>query len=402
MGGSFTCMTRYAFRRKIYKLLISVCLCLLVWAFSFQAKANASINLECEPYKSASSGLAREYSDGIVNLDPGAPIDALIAFIEFTDKRAVYSDRKKLNLVAKEISKFYSFVSENTVKFNWHLHQSAIQLGEKIMTYQVGSRGNSGTAQIIKEAQELMNREFRTQEFDYILFVSPSTTNESELPRSVAYLDRGIGIVNSTILASDFWRLGGDWRIAAHEIGHGFGLLDLYSDESAMFMNQSQASYFDQFKFMRNYDLMNWPHGTSPSFVMWNRLHVTPRLSNRVVCYEKEILNYRLTSINSLKPGFKAILVPLSVSKLLMIEVRDGLGVDSRIQKSDIGVITYSVDLKVSSGKGPLKIQCSQAINSKHRNCGLKIGQSRLIGGMQITFWKERFGYFFVKVQLQA
>jgi hypothetical protein len=371
-------------KKLIFVLLLTQLLRFMTFAF-----ADANTPLECDPYRNASVELTREYSDKVVNLEAGLPIDGLIVFVEFEDRRAVETDRRKLQKVSKRVSDFYAQMSEGGIEFEWLTHETAIRVDKSVATYSAGTRGNIGAAQIIVDVQSSLRREIEIDKLDFVLVVTPSTTLKSEISNSVTYLNRGKGIVNSVILASDFWITQGNWQIVAHEVGHAFGLLDLYSLEAARLISEGRASYLDQFKFMKSYDLMNWPNSSSPSFVMWNRFQIEPALSSRIICFKEQLKNYNLISINSSMAGYKAILVPLMSSRVLMIEARDALGVDANIGISDLGVITYVVNPMTESGKGPIRIDCSRALNSKYSNCGLKTGHSRTIEGIRVTLEKS-------------
>jgi hypothetical protein len=366
---------------------------ILIMCFTWQTmlSSSAESSLECDPYKVTSAGWIREYSDNIVNLQPERPIEALVVFMEFEDRKAVETDVKKLLKVSRRVTNFYAQMSEGGVRLNWLTHENTINVRKETIAYKANFRSHTGVAQIIVDVQEILREALDVYEFDFILVVTPSTTSSNEVTSSIAYLDYGEGIVNSAILANDFWKTDGNWTVVAHEIGHAFGLLDLYSVGAAKLISEGNATYFDQFVFMKSYDLMNWPSSSSPSFVMWNRLQFAPSISHRIACFKKKVKLYELVSINSLKPGKKAVLVPLSDSKVLMIEARDSIGVDSKTSKSDLGVITYVVNLVTRSGYGPLRIDCSRASNSKYAECGLKTGQSRLIEGVRVTR-EESFG----------
>jgi len=361
-------------------------------------KSYSSISFDCNPYKENVTDTHREYSDGVVNLQSGKTIKGLIVFVEFENRRKVASDLKKLLKVAKSVTNFYAAMSENAIMFEWQTYKNAIKLHKDVSNYEANFRGNPGVAQIIVDVQNAIRRLEDIDQWDFILVVTPSSTLRSEVSNSVAYLNRGEGIVNSAILASDFWKSGHDWRIVAHEIGHAFGLLDLYSLEAALLVSEGKAAYFDQFSFMKSYDLMNWPSSSSPSFLMWNRIQLSSWQFSRIVCFKDKVTKYRLISVNSDEPGFKAIFALLSDSRVLIVEVRDNKGVDFNIDKSDMGVITYVVDLRTESGKGPLRIVCNQVNNAQTSNCGLKSGQSRVIAGFRVTLERTELGQYIVSV----
>jgi hypothetical protein len=289
-------------------------------------------------------------------------------------------------------------MSEGDIQFNWLNYQNTVSLYKDTISYNANFRGNVGVAQIIVDVQKRLKEEIDISELEFILVVAPSSTLRNEISNSIAYLDRGQGIINSTFLASDFWKFGGDWTIVAHEIGHAFGLLDLYNLDAAQLLSEGRATYFDQFVFMKSYDLMNWPGSSSPSFVMWNRFQLVPALSHRIACFKKELKDYKLISVNSIKPGIKAVLIPLSNFRFLMIEARDNFGVDASTGSSDVGVITYVVNLLSESGKGPIRIDCSKAMNSKYAECGLKTGHSRLIEGVRVT--RERSSKLEIRISV--
>jgi len=381
-------------RRSLILVFVSVA---IIHLTSIE-KGSSSVSFACNPYEQNVTDTHREYSDGVVNLQAGRTINALMVFIEFENKKKVGSDLKKLLKVVKSVTNFYAAMSENSITFEWQTYKDSIELHKDVSNYEANFRGNLGVAQIVVDVQNAIRRYEDIDQWDFILVVTPSTTLRSEVSNSVAYLNRGEGIVNSAILASDFWKSGHDWRIVAHEIGHAFGLLDLYSLEAALLVSEEKAAYFDQFSFMKSYDLMNWPSSSSPSFLMWNRIQLTSMQFSRIVCFKDKVTKYRLISVNSYEPGFKAIFALLPDSRVLIVEVRDNKGVDFNIDKSDMGVITYVVDLRTESGKGPLRIVCNQVNNAQLSDCGLKSGQSRVIAGFRVTLERTELGQYIVSV----
>jgi hypothetical protein len=82
--------------------------------------------------------------------------------------------------------------------------------------------------------------------------------------------------------------------------------------------------------------------------------------------------------------GIKAVIVPLTRTKALVVESRRAIGLDSKIAKS--GALVYIVDSSLQSGKGPVKIYPSSvSTDPRYLQAPRAVGESVTVEGITVT-----------------
>ena len=81
--------------------------------------------------------------------------------------------------------------------------------------------------------------------------------------------------------------------------------------------------------------------------------------------------------------GTKAVIVPISSTKAVVIESRRATGIDSALSKS--GALVYLVDSSIQSGLGPVKVFPSDLVNDpRYLNAPRALGESVTVEGVTI------------------
>jgi hypothetical protein len=81
--------------------------------------------------------------------------------------------------------------------------------------------------------------------------------------------------------------------------------------------------------------------------------------------------------------GLKAVVVPISRTKALVVESRRALGIDKAIRKS--GALVYIVDSSIQSGMGPVQIYPSDLVNDPlYFKAPLANGESVTVNGITV------------------
>ena len=161
--------------------------------------------------------------------------------------------------------------------------------------------------------------------------------------------------------------------LVIHELGHLFGLPDLYSYIDAFTTNQDSTDTVAYFS------VMNKAAVGGIGFFGWEKYILGWLNDPQVICHKAgEVLGnlVPLTKTN----GLKMIAVPISSSKVLVVENRTKEGIDKMIPNP--GIIAYVVDSSIDSGKNPIKV-----LNDKKP---IKIGSSFIYDNVKIEVLKKK------------
>ncbi len=154
-----------------------------------------------------------------------------------------------------------------------------------------------------------------------------------------------------------------------HEMGHNFGLPDLWNYAIV----SSACKYCDNY--VGEFDIMAhgfWAdNGSTPvEPSVWSKIQLGWVSDSQVLTADKSILsmmNATLTPIETAS-GVKAVKYPLTDTTYYLVEVRHRIGWDRYLP--DEGVIIYYVNTALSSGNGPVRIQPSKDVNRPAWNVG--------------------------------
>lgn len=328
---------------------------------------------------------SNEFRTGIKNLNSNFPMKALVFNIDFEDRPSKTKNTFEFRYVTDRVSSYYGAMSYGNFKIGWVYSEKPTRMPRTLESYKGGSRSNLvEIARIIRDAQALAFQEYSRKNFDYLIVVPPSTVGSGEISTTLSILYRENELINSTILAADFWKSGQSWTIPAHEIGHALGLLDLYSYVEAERVASHGSPYRTQFRYMDFYDLMNWPTGSAPELTAWNRWQLGFLGSADIRCLPDTFTETRLEALESSVKGVKALIYKVNNFQVIVIENRQPCGFDRALPFSAIGVIVYIVNLREESGNGPLRLQRPIRDTKEIRYPSLHPRQEVEISGLRI------------------
>lgn len=150
----------------------------------------------------------------------------------------------------------------------------------------------------------------------------------------------------------DAWsRPGWGAAILDHELGHVFGLPDLYD------VHGIGSSYWDGLRFAGGWDLMSWL-GTDAGLTAWERWQLGWLDDAQVECVAAGTAVERTLTPLEEPGGQKALVFPTGPSSAYVVEVRQRLREDAGLCAG--GVLVYRIDTSVDSGDGPLVVRPAQ------------------------------------------
>ena len=280
------------------------------------------------------------------------PQRQLIVAIKFSDSDFNYGDiGARLEQAAKpeDISKFFESVSYGKVKIEFDIYQEIVTLSQPFDSYLTNKAPyskdnhlNSGS--IVRELRSILQKRDNLTKYSAL---NVFLVSNSLLPYTPAQ-----AIVDSelsaTFIPNHFYlpNLPEVSRTLMHEIGHLFGLIDLYEiSETPNMPPENEISFA--------LDLMASGFATLSS---WHRWYLDWITDSQVQCLEAELDNVEITlkALDSLG-GLKMAVIKLSPTELLVIESRKGGGHPS-FYTSKSGVIVHHLDMNKPSQRRALTV----------------------------------------------
>ena len=164
------------------------------------------------------------------------------------------------------------------------------------------------------------------------------------------------------------------------------GLVDLYS-----FIKESSTNRYDGFRFTGEFSYMGFSsyESNSPSLLAFERWNLGWIDDSQIECMNGSQLT-KLISPVQVSGGTKAVIIPISRTKAVVIESRRPLGIDKSISKS--GALVYVVDSSIKSGLGPVRVFPSDVVNDpRYLKAPREVGESVTVEGVTIKVTNSDF-----------
>ena len=169
-----------------------------------------------------------------------------------------------------------------------------------------------------------------------------------------------------------------------HEISHTMGLVDLYA-----FTTSDRSNRYDGFRYTGEFSYMGFSsyQSNSPSLLAFERWNLGWIEESQIECVKSSQFTKLITPVQT-SGGTKAVIVPISSTKAVVVESRRALGIDSAINKS--GALVYLVDSSIQSGLGPIKVFPSDLVNDpRYLKAPRAQGESVTVEGITIKVIKS-------------
>lgn len=169
-----------------------------------------------------------------------------------------------------------------------------------------------------------------------------------------------------------------------HEISHSFGLVDLYAATS-----DNQNNPYDGFRYTGEFSYMGLSsfQSNSPSLLAFERWNLGWIADDQVQCVSAPTTTQLITPVEKVG-GVKAVIIPISTTKAVVVESRRAIGIDKAMKKS--GALVYVVDSSIQSGMGPVKVYPSNlGSDPRYLDAPRSQGESVRVEGVTITVTKS-------------
>ena len=301
-------------------------------------------------------------------------INVQVLFADFPDAAATKTTEEVLALLDPVNVDFFEEMSYGRMTVNLIPHHGWLRLSRTSGQYAMGLRSAVEHLAFIQEAVDLADNEVDFSETDIVLVMSnpdaqgiPYGPAFGSLNSSFAIQADGNSIRTGVTSGYDINHWGGIWL--AHEMGHSLGLHDLYSFTG------------DAHQYVGTFGMMGLISGQAPGFFAYERWLLGWLDDAQIYCHQSGEIAIEIEQLAT-AGGVKAIMVPLSNTKAVVVESRKRNGFDTSIPKE--GAIVYVVDTSIPRGDGPIQIRPTEFTGSMKEDAAMQGGDVYSYEGVRI------------------
>jgi len=336
------------------------------------------------PDRSFGTDLSAGFPRVRIRLPNSGHIKALIVPIDFSDQTGKDDPLQFFTPLAKDVRDFYTSQSYGKVAFDFEIVPNWVRVPFTSTKYGMGGTvGNGDPGGYRNEIINLTDGLIDYSKYDEVYFLVPK-----EMPMSVMgwgpaytgpqYTSTGYTTNGATGGADMYYNIpnvaGSMWKWMAHETGHTFGLYDEdFKHQSASLGNWSIMA-------------MNWSN-EAIELGAWDRYLLGWLPESQIQCVTKSSLTSITAKISPIvrqDSALKSVMVPLSDTKILVVESRKAEGFDT-IRDNHTGVIAYTIDFtKPQLGGGYVIIPRTSGGQSNFVDAALHEGNAVTVDGVKV------------------
>ncbi len=306
-----------------------------------------------------------------------------VIMVDFPDAPATMTPQAAFALISGATATFNE-VSYGQLNYEFSPQYKWYRMSKSAAQYAPLTKSFDALRAYIVEATALANAEVDFSSTDNIVILAnPDASGLGMAGPAFAAINKlgltldGKYISNGTTSAYDLNTWKSIWL--NHEITHAMGLVDIYAYTYDSADEYDILRYTGEFSYMGDLDALQNAPGLF-AFERWNLGWIDDA---QIICSSEKQISQLITPVQS-AGGVKAVILPISSTKALVVESRRALGLDSRLAKS--GALVYTVDSSVQSGNGPVRVYPSSvSTDPRYLQAPRAVGESVTVEGITVT-----------------
>ncbi len=311
-------------------------------------------------------------------------VNATVIMVDFSDAPATMTPQAAFAKISGATATF-SEVSYGQLNYSFNPQYKWYRMSKPSTQYAPLTQSFLFHRAYIAEAAALADSEVDFSATDNIVILSNPDARGLGMAGPAFAAIRGNGLTldgkyisNGATSAYDLNTWKSPWL--NHEITHTMGLVDVYAAT-----RENAANRYDNHRYVGEFSYMGFSSfdGNAPSLFAFERWNLGWLEDSQIVCSSAKEISQLITPVQS-AGGIKAVIVPLSRTKALVVESRRAIGIDSKIAKT--GALVYIVDSSVQSGYGPVKVYPSSvSTDPRYLQAPRAVGESVTVEGITVS-----------------
>lgn len=311
-------------------------------------------------------------------------VNATVIMVDFSDAPATMTPQAAFAKISGATATF-SEVSYGQLNYAFNPQYKWYRMSKPSTQYAPLNQSFNSHRAYIAEAAALADAEVNFSTTDNIIILANPDARGLGMAGPALAAIRGSGITldgkyisNGATSAYDL----NDWKSIwlNHEITHTMGLVDVYAAT-----RENAANSYDGHRYVGEFSYMGLSSfdGNAPSLFAFERWNLGWLDDSQIFCSSAKEISQLITPVQS-AGGIKAVIVPLSRTKALVVESRRAIGLDKNIAKT--GALVYIVDSSLQSGHGPVKIYPSSVSSDpRYLRAPRAVGESVTVEGITVS-----------------
>jgi len=312
-----------------------------------------------------------------------------LIYVDFPDLTDAAPPRNDISFWTDGIGKFFDAMSSDTVTFEWRYENKYFRLPNPITNYGLTRAAGGDGVKFVQAAIDASDSVIDFRGVDFVVAVMPPNVSRAQADVSPALIlskqnpfRTNEGSVHLGTMAAADTRFAEGYLLLVHEFGHLLGLADYY------WYGWKQGMKFeDQFKFMGQFDNMNFAPGNAREWSGWSRWLIDFLPDNQVRCVTgSKTTTHQLTTVATKTTNPQLVVIPTSATTGIGIESRRNIRFDSKAPAVSNGLLVYQIDTSKRNGYGPVELVKKDSVkDALFADAPLKPGESVTVAGYTIT-----------------
>ena len=259
----------------------------------------------------------------------------------------------------------------------------------------------------MQEAVDLADPDFDFSEIDSVIVIADEKADSFTFSPAFTPTDSYFGLTADGNVITNGVARAADWanfpaEVIAHEMSHTMGLPDTYEIGT--------GSAAEQHQHVGNFGIMGLivPHtggsllgSLDPlkgnEMLAWHRWQLGWIEDSEVFCATSSTTSIEVGPLTK-NLGSRMLVMPVDSSRVLVAENRSSDGYDQNLLTG--GILVYSVDERIGTGKGPIKVQGDYSGDWADSSVLLQPGEKITVAGYEISVISKVDNSYFLEISI--